>query len=29
MAIADGAVIHNGVVIYQANDLKVALINGK
>ncbi len=26
MGIADGAVIHNGHVIYQANDLKVGLI---
>lgn len=29
MGIADGVVIHNGVVIYEATDLKVGLINGK
>lgn len=28
MGIADGEVIHNGVVIYEATDLKVGLING-
>jgi len=28
MGIADGMVIHNGNIIYQANDLKVGLING-
>ncbi len=27
MGIADGMVIHNGKIIYQANDLKVGLIN--
>lgn len=27
MAIADGVVIHNGIVIYEAKDLKVGLIN--
>ena len=29
MGIADGMVIHNGNIIYQANDLKVGLINGR
>lgn len=29
MGIADGVVIHNGVVIYEASDLRVGLINGK
>ncbi len=28
MGIADGVVIHNGNIIYQASDLKVGLING-
>ena len=28
MGIADGLVIHNGKVIYEANDLKVGLIKG-
>lgn len=28
MAVADGSVIHNGQIIYQANDLKVGLIGG-
>jgi hypothetical protein len=27
MGIADGVVIHNGDIIYQASDLKVGLIN--
>ena len=27
MAIADGVVMHNGIVIYEANDLKVGLIS--
>lgn len=28
MGIADGVVVHNGNIIYQATDLKVGLING-
>mgnify|MGYP000376652776 CR=1 FL=1 len=28
IGIADGVVIHNGVIIYEATDLKVGLVNG-
>ena len=28
LGIADGEVLHNGIVIYQASDLKVGLISG-